>query len=176
MAVKEYDTCTQFLSDRRKLKVFSSVRICLYLVLGLDGVKIYTRIFEASNYYDNYSILDIPISFQIYLDGDPIHFIDALDKSKSNWMRYVNCARNEDEQNLIAYQYKGDIYYRSFKDIEPGKELLVWYGQDYGKDLGIERLDITSLLKPKYINGEGRFTFYLWYDYPLIYLKGCQNS
>ncbi|CAG2195485.1 PRDM7_9 [Mytilus edulis] len=93
-------------------------------------------------------------AWQIYLDGDPNHFIDALDKSKSNWMRYVNCARNEDEQNLIAYQYKGDIYYRSFKDIEPGNELLVWYGQDYGKDLGIERLDITSLLKPKYINGE----------------------
>ncbi|XP_071148205.1 histone-lysine N-methyltransferase PRDM9-like [Mytilus edulis] len=93
-------------------------------------------------------------AWQIYLDGDPIHFIDALDRSKSNWMRYVNCARNEDEQNLIAYQYKGDIYYRSFKDIEPGNELLVWYGQDYGKDLGIERLDITSILKPKYVNGE----------------------
>ncbi|CAC5383651.1 PRDM7_9 [Mytilus coruscus] len=93
-------------------------------------------------------------AWQIYLDGAPNHFIDALDKSKSNWMRYVNCARNEDEQNLIAYQYKGDIYYRSFKDIEPGNELLVWYGQDYGKDLGIERLDITSILKPKYINGE----------------------
>ncbi|XP_052080008.1 zinc finger protein 665-like [Mytilus californianus] len=93
-------------------------------------------------------------AWQIYLDGAPNYFIDALDKSKSNWMRYVNCARNEDEQNLIAYQYKGDIYYRCFKDIEPGNELLVWYGQDYGKDLGIERMNITSILKPKYINGE----------------------
>jgi hypothetical protein len=42
-------------------------------------------------------------------------------------MRYVNCARNEDEQNLIAYQYKGEIYYRSFKEIPPETELLVWY-------------------------------------------------
>ena len=70
-------------------------------------------------------------------------------------MRYVNCARNEDERNLIAYQYKGEIYYRSFKEIPPETELLVWYGQDYGKDLGIERYDMKSLLKPRYINGEG---------------------
>jgi len=70
-------------------------------------------------------------------------------------MRYVNCARNEDEQNLIAYQYKGEIYYRSFKEILPETELLVWYGKDYGKDLGIERCDMKSLLKPRCINGEG---------------------
>lgn len=124
----------------------------------------------------NYYILDISISFQIYLDGDPIHFIDALDRSKSNWMRYVNCARNEDEQNLIAYQYKGDIYYRSFKDIEPGNELLVWYGQDYGKDLGIERLDITSILKPKYVNGEGRCTCYVTWSYCVVCNKSSKSK
>jgi len=33
----------------------------------------------------------------------------------SNWMRYVNCANTETEQNLMAFQYKGGIYYRSFK-------------------------------------------------------------
>ncbi|CAC5377323.1 PRDM7_9 [Mytilus coruscus] len=93
-------------------------------------------------------------AWQIYDDGTTNHYIDANNKTKSNWMRYVNCARNEDEQNLIAYQYKGQIFYRSFKDILQGTELLVWYGQDYGKDLGIDRVDIKSLLKPRYINGE----------------------
>ncbi|CAG2190887.1 PRDM7_9 [Mytilus edulis] len=83
-------------------------------------------------------------------------------------MRYVNCARNEDEQNLIAYQYKGQIFYRSFKDIAQGTELLVWYGQDYGKDLGIDRVDIKSLLKPRYVNGE------VIYGCPLC--KMCFNS
>ena len=99
------------------------------------------------------------VLFQVYVHGSSSYFIDAFNKSKANWMRYVNCARNEDEQNLIAYQYKGEIYYRSFKEIPPETELLVWYGQDYGKDLGIERFDIKSFLKPRYINGEGIILF-----------------
>ena len=57
----------------------------------------------------------------------------------SNWMRYVNCARNEAEQNLIAYQYRGQIYYRSIKEIQPGKELLVYYGEEYAKGVGYRR-------------------------------------
>ena len=67
-----------------------------------------------------------------------MHFINGENKSKANWMRYVNCARNESEQNLIAYQYRGQIYYRSFKPIQPGTELLVFYGEEYAKELGIE--------------------------------------
>ena len=59
-------------------------------------------------------------------------------------MRYVNCARNESEQNLIAYQYRGQIYYRSFKPIHPGTELLVYYGEEYAKDLGIEEEQIAD--------------------------------
>ena len=52
-------------------------------------------------------------------------------------MRFVNCARNEEEQNMLAFQYRGSIYYRTFKDIHPGEELLVWYGDQYAKELGI---------------------------------------
>jgi hypothetical protein len=52
-------------------------------------------------------------------------------------MRYVNCARNEDEQSMVAYQYKGQIFYRTFKDIYAGSELLVWYGDHYARELGI---------------------------------------
>ena len=43
------------------------------------------------------------------------------------------------EQNIIAFQYLGEIYYRVSKDIPPGNELLVWYGGDYGKELGITK-------------------------------------
>ena len=64
-------------------------------------------------------------------------------------MRYVNCARNESEQNLIAYQYRGQIYYRSFKPIHPGKELLVYYGEEYAKELGIEEDQFTDGKDPK---------------------------
>ena len=52
-------------------------------------------------------------------------------------MRYVNSARYEAEQNLIAFQYIGEIYYRTFKAIPAGEELFVWYGDDYGRHLGL---------------------------------------
>ena len=52
-------------------------------------------------------------------------------------MRFINCARNEEEQNMVAFQYCGHIYYRSFKHIYPGSELLVWYGEEYARELGI---------------------------------------
>ena len=53
-------------------------------------------------------------------------------------MRYVNCARGPEEQNLTAFQYKRQVYYRTTKVISSGTELLVWYGDNYGKELGIQ--------------------------------------
>ena len=60
----------------------------------------------------------------------------GIDPSKSNWQRFVNCATLEEEQNLIAFRYCGDIFYRAYKEIEAGAELLVWYGDEYGELLG----------------------------------------
>ena len=42
-------------------------------------------------------------------------------------MRFVNCARNENEKNLVSFQHCGDIYYRTCKTIGSGSELLVWF-------------------------------------------------
>ena len=42
---------------------------------------------------------------------------------------------------MDAFQYYGDIYYRLYKDVNPGVEFLVWYGQEYAKDLGIDVVD-----------------------------------
>ncbi|XP_006812034.2 histone-lysine N-methyltransferase PRDM9-like [Saccoglossus kowalevskii] len=53
------------------------------------------------------------------------YFVDGKEETKSNWMRFINCARNESEQNLVAFQYHGEIYYRSFKAISKG------YGESY---------------------------------------------
>lgn len=52
--------------------------------------------------------------------------------------RYINCARCEEEQNLVAFQYQKQIFYRTCRVISPGRELLVWYGKDYARSLGIE--------------------------------------
>ncbi|KAJ7382259.1 Histone-lysine N-methyltransferase prdm9 [Desmophyllum pertusum] len=79
--------------------------------------------------------------WEIVKDGKFSHFLDGRDESHSNWMRFVNCSRCEDEQNLVAYQFRGEIYYRTYKSVNPGKELLVWYGESYAKDLGISLSD-----------------------------------
>ena len=77
------------------------------------------------------------LCLQIHKEGQTPYYLDGRDASKSNWLRYVNCARHEDEQNMVAFQYKGKIYYRTFKHIYPGNELLVWYGLEYAQELGI---------------------------------------
>ncbi|XP_033646206.1 histone-lysine N-methyltransferase PRDM9-like [Asterias rubens] len=76
-------------------------------------------------------------AWEIFDHNGKSHYIDGKNPSKGNWMRYVNCACNEAEQNLVAYQYCGQIYYRSFKTISPGQELLVFYGEEYASELGI---------------------------------------
>ncbi|KAJ8281444.1 hypothetical protein GJAV_G00067780 [Gymnothorax javanicus] len=81
--------------------------------------------------------MDSGYSWMIYRSERCEEYIDAKRETHSNWMRYVNCARNEEEQNLVAFQHRGSILYRCFKPILPGQELLVWYGEDYGKELGI---------------------------------------
>lgn len=52
--------------------------------------------------------------------------------------RYVNCARHDKEQNLVAFQYRRQIFYRTCQVIRPGCELLVWYGDEYAQKLGIK--------------------------------------
>ena len=52
--------------------------------------------------------------------------------------------RLEEEQNLIAFQWKQQIFNKTFKEISKYVELLTWYGSEYGNDLGI-----TTQLPPK---------------------------
>merc|ERR1719495_2021788 len=79
-------------------------------------------------------------AWEITKDGKLEHYIDAKKPSHSNWMRFVNCARYEEEQNLIAFQFKQQIYYKTFRNINKKDELLTWYGTEYDKDLGISFL------------------------------------
>ena len=76
---------------------------------------------------------------QIYKEGHSHHYVDAVDKNEANWMRYVNCACREEDQNLLAFQFHGEIYYRTIEKISAHSELLVWYGDEYGQELGITR-------------------------------------
>ncbi|KAH3798529.1 hypothetical protein DPMN_152129 [Dreissena polymorpha] len=100
--------------------------------------------------------------WQIYKESKASHYVDAQDKSTSNWMRYVNCAMKEANQNLVAFQYKGGIYYCTLKQVSSGEELLVWYGDECASELGLAREDCLSRdknlhFRPKYVNGEEIF-------------------
>lgn len=64
-------------------------------------------------------------------------------------MRFINSSRYESEQNLIAFQYAGGVYYRVFRPIDREKELLVWYGEAYGKALGINTTPKKSSKRKK---------------------------
>ncbi|KAM3929170.1 PR domain zinc finger protein 14 [Leptodactylus fuscus] len=81
--------------------------------------------------YDDNSVM-----WEIFEDGRLSHFIDGKGAC-GNWMALVNCARFPEEQNLIAVQCEGDIYYETCKEINPRQELLVWYGDCYQEYLGI---------------------------------------
>ncbi|KAM5326033.1 histone-lysine N-methyltransferase PRDM7-like isoform 3-T6 [Glossophaga mutica] len=63
-------------------------------------------------------------------------YVDGKGKSWANWMRYVNCARDDGEQNLVAFQYRRQIFYRTCRVMGPGCELLVPYEDEYGQELG----------------------------------------
>ncbi|CAB3242589.1 unnamed protein product [Arctia plantaginis] len=65
------------------------------------------------------------------------HVVDAADANRSNWMRYVNCSRHWSEQNLVAYQYQGQLYYRTIKIIPRFTELLVFYGSEFANILHV---------------------------------------
>ncbi|XP_063070839.1 histone-lysine N-methyltransferase PRDM9-like [Engraulis encrasicolus] len=86
---------------------------------------------------DKEQAIESGYSWVIYKSRHTDEYVDAKKETHSNWMRYVNCARNVEEQNLVAFQYRGGIVYRCCRPIGSGEELLVWYGDDYAKELGI---------------------------------------
>ncbi|KAI9520170.1 hypothetical protein NQZ68_020065 [Dissostichus eleginoides] len=73
--------------------------------------------------------------WRIYEDQEFHHFVDGLDESRSNWMRYVNPAHSAAEQNIAACQNGMEIYFYTVKPVPPSTELLVWYCHDFARRL-----------------------------------------
>ncbi|KAH1004819.1 hypothetical protein HUJ05_005592 [Dendroctonus ponderosae] len=71
----------------------------------------------------------------IYKGNELFYYIDGYDVSKANWMRFVNPAYSSETQNLIACQYKMNIYFYTIKPILPNQELLVWYCREFAERL-----------------------------------------
>ncbi|XP_048581282.1 uncharacterized protein LOC5518712 [Nematostella vectensis] len=74
---------------------------------------------------------NLTFAWDLLQSGLATSVLDATEESRSNWMRYVTYARDKREQNLTAFQFCGEIYYRTFRTIYPGEELLVWFEDEY---------------------------------------------
>ena len=76
------------------------------------------------------------LRLQVFQDGELIHYVDGKNNTQ-NWMRHVQCARHDGEQNLILVQEGMEVFFEVSKDIYEGGELLIWYGESYLKYMGI---------------------------------------
>lgn len=76
-------------------------------------------------------------TIQVFENGCLAYYLDGNDEETSSWMRYIRCARHKGEQNTSVMQYFGNIYYRVYKEIQPGHEILVWYDETCPHFLGI---------------------------------------
>ncbi|XP_078330297.1 uncharacterized protein LOC144624407 [Crassostrea virginica] len=101
-----------------------------YTILGVYEGVIHTRDSDDDLY-----------SWQVDKQGsNGTYVIDAADPSCSNWLRFVNSPTKVSEENVIPVSCEGIIFYMTTRDVEPGTELLVWYGDSYGRFLGVNRI------------------------------------
>lgn len=56
-------------------------------------------------------------------------------------MRFVKFARNKEEQNLIVFDFEGEIFFAACKNIFPGTELLVGLPEDSDGKYGMCKLE-----------------------------------
>ncbi|XP_069961214.1 PR domain zinc finger protein 1-like isoform X2 [Cherax quadricarinatus] len=92
--------------------------------------------------------------WRVYRGDEVYYYIDGYNTSKANWMRYVNPAYSSQAQNLIACQYKSNIYFYTIKAILPNQELLVWYCREFATRLNYPLTGEQMLLKIRQQVGE----------------------
>ena len=57
-------------------------------------------------------------------------YIDGKNPKISNWLRFLNDSRDR-RVNVEPYQSHGKLYYRTVKNVKPGSELFISYGDSY---------------------------------------------
>lgn len=77
------------------------------------------------------SAVESAYSWEVCKEKDEYEYIDGARDTHSNWMRYVNCARNEEERNLLVVQYRERVLFHCCRSIHQGDELMVWPSKTY---------------------------------------------
>ena len=74
----------------------------------------------------------------MYKNDEVAYFVDGLRPEMSNWLRFLNCPNYESQENVVVHLCYGKIFYRTTKDIIPGQELFIFYGEEYAEILNID--------------------------------------
>lgn len=83
----------------------------------------------------------------IYAGDKKVNFRFQLDVREhgqggrlSEWVPYVQAARDCVEQNMEAFRVDGQLYFRIIRDIPENSELLIWYSPKFAIQLGVPEL------------------------------------
>jgi hypothetical protein len=107
--------------------------------IELDSDNIYVWDIHERKWENSYFTDYKPWSKQT---DNVIGWVDGRDSK--HWTRFVNCSESDASANIIAKEIGEGVYYITNRDIEPGEEMFIYYGDDYyesiyGKALYCER-------------------------------------
>ena len=78
-----------------------------------------------------------------------VNYIEDDEPDADGFIWCSTCNRGEySDMNMLGFQLAGQIFYRVLEDIPNGKELLVWYGDEYARMIGI-KLEVMGQYKLK---------------------------
>ncbi|XP_058957854.2 putative histone-lysine N-methyltransferase PRDM6 isoform X1 [Pocillopora verrucosa] len=101
--------------------------------------------------------IDTSYMWEVYENEKLAFFLDGSDMETSSWMRFIRCARHKEEQNMFAFQHNKSIFYRAFREIPSGTELLVWYDDNYYlQHMGIPVGNWTKNISQHFPDFEGK--------------------
>ncbi|XP_022242244.1 PR domain zinc finger protein 10-like isoform X2 [Limulus polyphemus] len=85
-------------------------------------------------------------SFVLVVEQDDDHtvYLDTVDESRSNWMRFVRPAETYWHQNLVLVQQGQSLYFNTTRAINPRTELRVWYSSAYAEKWGLPLLEMPE--------------------------------
>ena len=55
------------------------------------------------------------IVYKLVQENGDLLLLNTLQEDQSNWMIFVRAAEQKSEQNLVAFQYRGEIFFATIK-------------------------------------------------------------
>jgi SET domain-containing protein len=75
--------------------------------------------------------------FEVYKKYRGKYCLFYIDAKHGNLLKYVNgahCGEQKKRVNIESYQYAERIFFKAIRDLTPGEELLIDYGDNYWED------------------------------------------